>query len=177
MRTLIILSFVTSLLGCDVMKKWIYERNHSEMSAEEVLESYLTIAFNMESVSEKEKLMGLTGGKLKAALAGATAETMQKAYIDPRYELKSFSIVDRTDRTPRVTEITFLLSYLDLPEGETDFKKAPSVETENTVMLEKEKGVWLMTDVLGQKSLIDFPVTSENEIRASANTETSETTE
>ncbi|MFK7872179.1 MAG: hypothetical protein AB8C84_03265 [Oligoflexales bacterium] len=155
------------VVGCDLVTSWMYEDTHGSMSAEQVVEAYLTTAFNLSSVDEKHLLMKFTGGKLKAALAGATEETMKKAYVDARYQLQSFSILDRVDRTPRVTEITFLLTYQDLPDGETDFAKAPTIETENTLMLEKEEGLWLITDVLGQKSLFDFPETEDSEIKGS----------
>ncbi len=46
--------------------------------------------------------------------------------------------------------------------------EAPSVTTENTVVLIKESGSWLIRDVVGNKTSIDFPVSDESKITAKA---------
>lgn len=144
-------------------------KSHEEMSAEEVVEAYLELVFNMESQDEKEKLLEYTTGDLEAAIAGATESAIIEAYIKPRYLLKRFSIVERQDRTPRETEISFQLQYKDLPEGKTKFEEAAEFTTENKVAVIKENGKWLISDVLGNKTSIEFPITELSKITASAN--------
>ena len=130
------------------------------MSAEEVVQAYLDTAFNMEKVEQKKDLMAYTIGPLKDAIAGATDETIKTAYIDKRYKLQRFALVDRRDRTPHETEITFQLSYKELPEGVSD--EAQAVQ----IVAVKDNGVWFIREVVGNRTSFDFPVLPSSRITA-----------
>ena len=136
------------------------------MSAEEVVQAYLDTAFNMEKVEQKKDLMAYTIGPLKDAIAGATDETIKTAYIDKRYKLQRFALVDRRDRTPHETEITFQLSYKELPEGVSDEAQAVQIVTENKVVAVKDNGVWFIREVVGNRTSFDFPVLPSSRITA-----------
>ena len=86
----------------------------ASMSPEQVVEAYLQVALNMKDVSERDHLMEFTTGNLKHAIESASPETIKTAYVDRRYNLLNYSVVERRDRTPRETEITFQLTYNDL---------------------------------------------------------------
>jgi hypothetical protein len=137
--------------------------NRAEMSAEQVVEAYLDMALNMKSIDQRDQLLELTTGSLNAAISGASDEAIQKAYVDRKYNLKKYSLIERRDRTPKETEITYELTYNEL-NGETDPNTAPMVTTENIVAAVKEKGLWYIRDVLGNKTSIEFPVTELNTI-------------
>ena len=138
--------------------------NRMEMTPEEVVEAYLNLSLNMNSIEDKSKLVNLTIGNLRTALLEASDETFEKAFINKNFNLESYSVVERRDRTPRETEITFLLSYKNLGKNrEVQPDKAPHITTENTVAVIKHKGAWAIKDVLGKKTSIDFPV-SEAEV-------------
>ncbi|MEY4629932.1 MAG: hypothetical protein RIQ81_52 [Pseudomonadota bacterium] len=141
---------------------------HKDMSPEQVVETYLNTAFNMRETSERERLAGLTTGKLRQAINSARDEDIKAAYIDRRYEVKSYSVIERRDRTPRETEITFRLVYADLGSAGAEIAKdtAATVTTDNTVSVVREKGAWFLRDVIGKKTTIDFPVSAENKIEA-----------
>lgn len=139
------------------------------MPPEKVVESYLNKALNMKQVSEREDLLQYTTGRLKEAITSANEEVIKNAYINRHYEIQSYAVIERRDRTPRETEITFRLKYKDLGVSEnrpTDTSSAPMVQTENTVALIKEKGTWFIRDVIGAKTSIDFPVSTDSEIKA-----------
>ncbi|MEN9835423.1 MAG: hypothetical protein RL011_1616, partial [Pseudomonadota bacterium] len=72
----------------------------------------------------------------------------------------------RKDRTPRETEISFQLTYNDLGVENATPQDAPKVTTENTVSVIKANGLWMIRDVLGNKTSIDFPVSAESRISA-----------
>lgn len=129
-----------------------------EIPAEKVVEIYLNIALNMEKVEQKNDLMFYTTGELKDALADASDETIMKAYIEKRYKINSFSLIGRKDRTPAETEITYKLQYKELPEGVQDETLSVDVNTENTVVLSREGGRWLIREVIGNATSFDFPV-------------------
>jgi hypothetical protein len=137
------------------------------MPPEKVVEGYLNTALNMRSTSERDSLLQFTTGRLKEAISSASDDVLKNAYINRHYEIESYAVIERRDRTPRETEITFRLKYKDLGTSDTrptDSKSAPTVQTENSVALIKERGAWFIRDVVGAKTSIDFPVTQENVI-------------
>jgi hypothetical protein len=155
--------FVLSLFITGCQKMCGVDR--TKMSPEEVVEAYLETALNMESIDGRQQLLELTTGSLASAISGASDDAIQKAYVDHKYNLRRYSMLERRDKTPRETEITYQLTYNEL-EGEKDPEKAPLVVTDNTVSVIKEKGMWFIRDVLGKKTSIEFPVTELNTISA-----------
>jgi len=138
----------------------------SSLKPEQVVERYLDIALNMKDVAERDNLLDYTTGALKAAIESATPEVIRTAYVDRKYHIINYSVVERKDRTPRETEVTFQLLYNDLGVEGKPVDEAPTVTTENTVAVIKENGQWVIRDVLGNKTSIDFPVSAESRITA-----------
>jgi hypothetical protein len=134
------------------------------MTAEQVVEAYLNVALNMEKLEQKALLLDYATGELKDAIAGASDETMKKAYLERRYTLKRFTLIRRQDHTPRETEITYQLTYNELPEDVSEESKAVTVTTENTVQLVKEKSLWFIRNVIGSKTSFDFPISAVEKI-------------
>lgn len=138
----------------------------SNLPPEKIVEGYLNTAFSLSDVRERDQLMQYTTGKLRDSIAAASDETLKKAYIDRKFELLGYSVIERKDRTPRETEITFRLRYKDLGiEGEPPTDAQPVVTTENTVSVIREKGTWLIRDVIGAKTSFDFPVSKNTEVK------------
>lgn len=131
--------------------------SHQEMSAGEVVESYLYLALNMESIEQKQDLLRLTTGPLRAAIAGSSDATIKAAYLDLRYQLKSFAVLKRQDLTPRETRITYQLAYYELSDPE-NLSAAVELVTQNVVVVVREDGRWRIKDVLGSATSFDFPV-------------------
>ena len=139
--------------------------SRSDMSPEQVVEAYLDTSLNMNDIKEKQRLLSLTTGNLQNALASASNEIIEQAFINKHYQLERYSVVERRDRTPRETEITFELVYRNLGEKRsTPTDESPKITTENTVSVIKEKGLWRIRDVLGKKTEIDFPVREAEKI-------------
>ncbi len=165
LRTWVVaLSFV-SFTGC--VRSCGNQR--SSMPPEKVVEAYLNTALNMQNLAQREELLQYTTGRLKDAIVSASDDVITNAYINRHYELQSYDVVERRDKTPRETEITFKLKYKDLGIAEkrpANTSSAPTVQTENSVALIKEKGAWFIRDVIGAKTRIDFPVSGDSEIRA-----------
>jgi hypothetical protein len=148
-------------------------RGFKELKPEQVVEAYLNIALNMSDVSQRAELLEFTTGNLHDAIAEVSDETIAKAYVNKKYKLENYSLLERRDRTPRETEITFQIKYKDLAQalgGKAE--NAATVSTENTVRVVKEKDSWLIADVIGNKTSIEFPDLKELEINASANDRT-----
>jgi len=149
--------------------------SHTRMNPDQVVEAYLNRALNMTSVSQRADLMEYTTGNLKASIAQASDEVIRAAYVDKRYKIESYSVIERRDRTPRQTEITFRLVYRDLgTDGNQPPSEAPMVTTENTVDVVRENKLWLIRDVLGNKATIDFPLAQAARIDVKPGTVTRE---
>ncbi len=132
------------------------------MGPEEVVQAYLDISLNMNQLEQKSELLKLTTGNLKSAIEQASDETISKAFIKQNFKLEQYSVVERRDRTPRETEITFLLKYKNLgPNKENKPEDAPQVTTENTLSVVRQDGAWYIRDVLGKKTSIDFALGDE----------------
>lgn len=148
------------LAGCQQM----CSGDRAAMTPEEVVETYLSESLNMQQASDKKVLLALTTGNLNSAIREASDEYIKKAFIERKYQVQHFSIMERRDRTPRETEITFTLAFQTPQEG-LSAKSLPTTNTENTVALIKEKGAWWIRDVVGKKTTIDFPVNDADVIR------------
>jgi hypothetical protein len=141
-------------------------RSRQDMTPEQVVEAYLDTSLNMTSIKQKEVLLNLTTGNLNSAIAASSDEVIEKAFINRHYHLDRYSIVERRDRTPRETEIVFELVYRNLGDKrDVALDSAPKITTENTVSVVREKGVWLIRDVLGKKTEIDFPMKDAQEVK------------
>ena len=154
--------FLFVLTACDMR----CTKSHVEMTAEEVVEEYIEFSLNIDSVEQKDQLLEYTTGDLKAALAGTSDSVFRLAYIDKKYDLISFSLIERRDRTPRETEVTFLIVYKIINPGRS-LDEEPTMSIENTVSLIKEKHRWLIKEVTGNKTTFDFPLSVVSEIKAS----------
>ena len=160
-RDLIIVTSLLAVVGCSGM----CSKSRTEFSPEEVVQAYLDLSLNMKSLDEKAAIINLTTGNLREALEQSSDDVFVDAFIKKNYKLQSYSIVERRDRTPRETEITFLLSYKNLgDEREVKEEEAAEIKTENTVSVVKKQGAWAIRDVLGKKTTIDFPISKPTEI-------------
>jgi len=160
-RIILVALFIT---GCTNM----CGGDRREMSPEKVVEAYLDIALNMTKVEQKDLLLDYTTGNLRDSIEQAPDEVILRAYVERRYEILNYSVVERRDRTPRETEITFQLEYNDLSKELAATDIPPKVTTENTVSVVKKNQVWMIRDVLGNKTSIDFPVSEDSKITAKA---------
>ena len=152
------------MTGCGTM----CQKGRKDLTPEEVVQSYLDLSLNMTSLDQKEYLLNLTTGTLRNALEQADDETIRKAFLNRYYHLEAYAVVERRDRTPRETEITFVLTYRDLgAEGKLAPADAPQISTENTVSVVKLKGAWAIRDVLGKSTTIDFPTNQGAVVEAS----------
>ena len=137
-----------------------------DMTPEQVVEAYLDVALNMDEVDQRDLLYEYTTGNLRESIEQADDATIKTAYVDRRYDLLNYSVVERRDRTPRETEITFQIEFKDLGTDNLPEDQAPKVTTENTVSVVKKNQIWLIRDVLGNKTSIDFPVSKDSQITA-----------
>ncbi|MCY4380300.1 MAG: hypothetical protein OXC40_01850 [Proteobacteria bacterium] len=174
MKTQFFRLYLAALLmvaGCTTM----CEKPHENMTAEEVVEAYLSHAFNMNSVDDVTKLISYTSGNLKQALEEADASTIDQIFVQKKYKVDRFSFLERKDLTPREVVITYDLSYEELPvTGEKEDQisldsnnmsnnsetpentSQAKISIENSLNLIRKEGAWFITDVIDGQTSIDF---------------------
>lgn len=160
-RCLLATLTIITMTGC---VKSCGHKGPEDLSPEEVVEQYLEIALNMTSIDQKKALLFFTTGPLNAAIRGTDDETIRTSYLEKNYALDRYTVVERKDRTPRETEITFELAYRDLGDKSVKLEDAVSITTENTVSVVRSDGRWMIQDVLNKKSSFDFPTSQASVI-------------
>ena len=148
------LKFFTLLLcivGCTTM----CDSSHEDMNPEQVVEAYLTEAFNIQDVSEVDNIIQYTTDNLKKELEKADTNKITEMFISKRYNLDNFLVVEKSQKTPREIEVTYELSYQEL-SASTDEGRAANQTIENTFALVRKKGKWFISDVFGGDTNIDF---------------------
>ena len=143
---------VVLVSGCSTMCK----KSHQSMTAEEVVENYLTNTFNLKSVSGMEDLIQFTSGNLKQALENAEPSTIDRIFIQKKYKVERFSFLERKVITPREVEISYELKYQEINQSDDAV-----VTIKNTLNLIKKEGAWFITDVIGGETSIDFLISDE----------------
>ena len=146
-----------SFVGCT---KTCSTREREAMTPEQVVQKYLDISFSMNTIDDRAKLVNLTIGPLREQLETVPDISIAEAFVDKRYLLEEYELVERRDRTPRETEITYRLVYKNLENGTVSPANAPKIETNNTVSVIRYKGAWAIRDVIGKQTSIDFPLES-----------------
>jgi hypothetical protein len=138
--------FVASavLLGC-TMRGCSGARE--DIPPEDQLHAYITIAVNVTTPEQRQELAELTSGALKAAIVNASPESFKRAYIDKKYDFRSFDVLARNDLPGgKETQIDFKIVYKSWNSGESG-DRAPVVEISNRATLVYENGQWAISKV------------------------------
>lgn len=151
-KSIIYLTLSLSVAGCASMCK----KSHKDMTAEEVVEAYLEVAFNLNSIDDLTRLIAYASGNLKQALEEADAATVDRIFIARRYDVIRFSFIERKDHTPREVQITYELEYQELSNEDQAV-----MTIKNSLNLFRKDGAWFITDVIGGETSIDFLIADE----------------
>lgn len=140
-------------------------KSHNDMTPEEVVEAYLDTSLNIRSLDEKDNILQYTTGALRKSIAQATDDDFRTSYINRKILLDAYAVVQSKKRTLRETEITYELRFRNLleqgPDGKlVDIKpeEAAVITSENTVSVVREDRLWLIKDVLGNQTSMEFPL-------------------
>ena len=146
LRAVGIFVFSATLLGCS-LRGCTGGDGRNDIAPEDQLHAYINTAVNVTKQEQRQELVDLTTGSLKASLINATEETFKRAYIDKKYDFKAFDIVQRNDAPGgKETKIDFKLVYKSWNAGESP-NRAPTLETTNRATLEYEHGQWAISKV------------------------------
>jgi|GEM_PF-6512363 len=133
-------------------------RGRVDIAPEDQLHAYINTAVNVTKSEQRQDLLDLTTGELKGSLINASEETFKRAYIDKKFDFKSFDIVQRKDAPGgKETQVDFKLVYKSWSAGESS-DRAPLLETTNRATLEYEHGQWAISKVESLGSSFEWEV-------------------
>ena len=149
MSVLLPLSFFFLLLtqGC------LCDRPKTNVPPKKVLIEYLEKVINITRESEKEDLLKLSTGELKAALLNIDSEMFVKNYLQRKLEIHHFEVISETLKDDRHARVLFYIGYTNPSEG--DQVPVQSV-VQNEVELEKVGGRWLIDRIVAGNSSLEF---------------------
>jgi hypothetical protein len=155
-RSKLFLASLLLLVGCSMQK--CGGGAYGDISPEDQLHSYITTAVNVTKPEQKEDLLNLTSGPLRAALVNTTPESFKKAYIDKKFDFKTFEIINRKEgASSKEVLIEFRLKYKSWNAGENS-ERMPIVETTNRATMFYEKGQWNIYRVESQGTNFDWEI-------------------
>lgn len=117
-----------------------------DIPPEEQLQSYIERAVNVTLPEDRERIVELTADPLKSALTNLSASDFKKAYIDTKFEVQTFEVLQRADTGEKECEIDFRIVYRSWLPGENP-ERAPLVDTRNRAIMQYEYGRWALANV------------------------------
>lgn len=132
--------------------------SRKDIPPEDQLYSYITTAVNVTRMEQRQELTELATGPLKAALVNASDDSFKKAYIDKRYDFRTFEIIQRKEiEDKNEIMIDFRLVYRSWQSGEPE-ERAPVIDTTNRAFLVYEHGRWAIARIENVESSYDWEV-------------------
>lgn len=119
----------------------------------EILTAYLERVVNVTQAKDREDLLVLTTGEIKAALLNATEAEFRRAYIQKRYDVQAFEITGESKTTPDSVMLSFYMQYRDKPQGDPN---PIDVLIQNQVELVRENDRWLINRIFPGDSRLEF---------------------
>jgi hypothetical protein len=131
--------------------------SRKDVPPEEQLHSYIDKAVNVTKPLDRTELVELTTGSLKSALVNMSEEAFKQAYIERKYDFRSFEIIERRDVSEKEVQIEFRIVYKSWRPGERT-ERAPILDTKNRAYLNYEYGRWAISKVESMGSSFEWEV-------------------
>ncbi len=128
-----------------------------DVPPEEQLHSYINKAVNVTKPLDRTELVELATGSLKSTLVNMSEEAFKQAYIDRKYDFRSFEIIERRDVSEKELQIDFRIVYKSWRPGERT-ERTPILDTKNRAYLNYEYGRWAISRVESMGSSFEWEV-------------------
>lgn len=132
------------------------EKKSQKLTPTEVVSLYLETVINITQESEKEDLLRLTTGELKAALKNSDDATFRATYLKKKLEILAFGITTKKRVTDDLVRISFYIKYKDLQKNKDHKRDDVNVIAENEVELQREYGEWLISTIFPGDLSLEF---------------------
>lgn len=149
-----VLASTVLLFGCTMRSC----SSRQDIPPEDQLHAYISRAVDITKMEQRQELVDLTTGPLKSALVNASEESFKRAYIDKRYDFRSFEIIEKREVEPAAkVQLDFKLIYKAWNAGENP-ERIPLTETVNRATLEYVHGQWAISSVENVNTSMDWEV-------------------
>lgn len=126
----IFLTVLIVLAGCT--------RKTGNLSAEQVLEAYVTLAMTARSVSDKKDLVNFTTGAARESLVAMSDDDFQKEFIDKKFKLIKFATKDKRVKNENELSLVYQITF-----EKTENEKPARVTLKKIAFFAKaENGGW-----------------------------------
>jgi hypothetical protein len=131
--------------------------SRKDVPPEQQLHSYIDKAVNVTKPLDRTELVELATGPLKSTLVNMSEEAFKQAYIERKYDFRSFEIIERRDVSEKEVQIDFRIVYKSWRPGERT-ERAPLLDTKNRAYLNYEYGRWAISKVESMGSSFEWEV-------------------
>jgi hypothetical protein len=152
-RAIVVFGFAGILVGCTGGGC----SSRKDIPPEEQLHSYISKAVNVMKPLDRLELVELSAGGLKSSLVNMSDEAFKQAYIDRKYDFRTFEIIERRDISEKEVQIDFRIVYKSWRVGERT-ERAPTLDTKNRAFLIYEYGRWAISKVESLGSSFEWEV-------------------
>jgi len=119
---------------------------------ERALEKYVSTAFKVRSVEDRQKLMALSAGDALTFLRGMDDETFRRHFIDAKLEMVSMKTKDLRQEISGDVSLVYKLSYRESGAGK-------ALHTNKKIAYlthDQEQGEWRIKATKNMKSFIEM---------------------
>ncbi len=120
--------------------------SRKDIAPEDQLHSYISKAVNVIKPADRQDLVDLAAGSLKSNLVNMSDDAFKQAYIDRKYDFRTFEILERKDDSDKAIRFDFRIEYKAWRAGERP-ERAPLVDTKNRAFMVYEYGRWAISKV------------------------------
>ena len=115
------------------------------------LTEYISKSFSVKSLEDRDKLAEFLTGDAKIRLVAWSEDQFRSAFIDSKREFIKLVVKEIKATSPRETDITYELTYLDQSRG-----KDAKVTNKKLAQLVQNDGRWYIAGVHNIKELVEY---------------------
>ena len=119
-------------------------------SPQKTLTEYVSRTFSLKNPSDRQKLVELSTGQVRAALEALDDQKFKAFFVDSKREFVSLKVRDERKIDDQRFSITYELTFLTQTANSKD-----QITTKKHAVFVSENGKWLISEVRSLKTLIE----------------------
>jgi hypothetical protein len=146
---LVILLVLVPIYGCE-------STNYSGSDPKKVISEYISQSFSVKKLEDRQALLKLLTGGVKARLASWSDEQFQEAFVDSKRQFIKLSFREVKNVSPTEVQITYEMVYVDKAQRREGKDYEAKITNRKLCQLVLEQGKWYISDVRNIKELLEF---------------------
>jgi ketosteroid isomerase-like protein len=123
-----------------------------DSSPAKVLESYIQISFNIQTVADKKRMEDLLTGDTKNRLVSWSDEQFMKAFMDAKKKFLGLKTLESKKVNDHEVALTYELSYTEGPDDKT----AQITQRKLATVEQEDGGGWKIKEVRSIRESIEY---------------------